>query len=300
MRGFARLRRMGKPGGEMYEKHFGLTRRPFASTAEPPACYPATAQEQAFRRLVEAIQQQEGFAVLTGDPGTGKTLLAQRILDKFSATMVTVWVANTHLETAAALYQALLYDLNQPFAGKSEQELRLAVMDHILAAYKDGRTTLLVIDEAHHLPPELLEETRLLGNLESRQGKAVQTLLIGQPALRETLDLPELAGLRQRIATRVELAGLEVHESVDYLIYLLRAAGGRPERIVTAEAFECLAEGTRGVPRLLNQATHRAFQLAQAAESPTLDAEAAVEALHEMGLAETEEPATDHEPTKAA
>jgi type II secretory pathway predicted ATPase ExeA len=140
------------------------------------------------------------------------------------------------------------------------------------------------VDEAQHLNPDLLEELRLLGNLESRQGKAVQVVLAAQLGLLDTLERPELACLRQRLTVRVRLAPLGLDEAADYLIHHLRRAGGRPERIVTDEALEVLARGAGGVPRQLNQAMHQALQLAHSAGAAQVDAEAAVEALALLGL----------------
>jgi type II secretory pathway predicted ATPase ExeA len=268
----------------MYVKHFGLTRRPFAATTDAPSYYPATAHERALRLLTEALHEQESFAVLTGEAGTGKTLVAHRLIERMGDSRQASWLANTHLPDLPAFLQALLYDLDQPYQGLSEQELRLRLTDHLLRQFQDGRPVLLVIDEAHHLTLAMLEELRLLGNLEARPGKALQVVLVGPPGLLHTLRHTALAGLWQRIGTRVHLPPLDVHEAADYLLHHLRAAGGRPERLITEEGLEALARGTGGVPRLLNQAAHRAFQLAAEAGQPCVDAEAALEALAELEL----------------
>jgi hypothetical protein len=144
----------------------------------------------------------------------------------------------------------------------------------------------LIIDEAQHLHTDLLEELRLLGNLEAATAKAVQTVLVAQPAILERLQVPELASLRQRLVTRCRLEPLGQDEAVDYLIHHLRAAGGRPRQIMSVEALELLAQETEGVPRLLSQAAHRALGLAQAADASQVDAEAALEALASLGLGE--------------
>jgi type II secretory pathway predicted ATPase ExeA len=273
----------------MYLKHFGLTRRPFGSTADTPAYYPATSHEQALRQLSLALANQEGFALLTGEPGAGKTLVAQRLLEAENAHSTCLFLTNTHFPDAADLFQALLYDLGQPYQDRSEQELRLALTEQLLEQFGQGKPALLLIDEAHHLSPRLLEELRLLGNLEARDAKVVQVVLIGLPGIVDTLKQPELAALAQRVRTRVRLLPLDVHEGVDYVLHHLRAAGGRPERVITEEALELIARGTHGVPRLLNQATDAALQLALSGEQQQVDAEAALEALGEMGLSADEE-----------
>jgi type II secretory pathway predicted ATPase ExeA len=276
----------------MYAKHFGLHRRPFAVTADAPTCYPATAHERAYRQLLHALRQEEGFLLVTAEAGLGKTHLAHRLLHQLDSECCTSWLTNTHLADVTAMLQALLYDQGLPYQGQTEQELRLRLMDHLLKTYQDGRQALLVIDEAHHLRPEHLEELRLLGNLETREGSVVQVLLIGQPSLLDILRRRELAGLAQRISTSVRLEALDVHEAIDYLVHHLRAAGGKPERMVTDEALEVLARGAGGVPRMLNKATHLALQFAHEAGQLPLDAEAAIEALNELGLPVPEEEET--------
>ena len=149
---------------------------------------------------------------------------------------------------------------------------------------------MLVVDKAQHLDADLLEELRLLANLEAPGGRALQVVLVAQPSLLETLARPELAALRQRLAVRVELGPLSLEEAADYLLHHLRSAGARPEDVFADEAVEMLARGCRGVPRLLNQAAHKALALAASADVETVDVEAALEALAALGL-EAELPA---------
>src|SRR5262249_52871575 len=153
-------------------------------------------------------------------------------------------------------------DLSLPHEGRAEQEMRLALIDHLLKRYAGGSRTVVLIDEAQHLGVELLEELRMLGNLEGQAGKAVQVVLLGQPELLDSLGRPELASLRQRVAVRATLEPLGVEEAADYLLHHLRAAGARAEQVLVDEALELLARNTHGVPRLLNQAAHQALRLA--------------------------------------
>jgi type II secretory pathway predicted ATPase ExeA len=279
----------------MYVQHFGLSQRPFATTADTANYYPSTCHELALGKLRKAVALQDGFAVLTAEPGLGKSLLAYRLLASAEGDNVTLMVNNTSFDSSAALFQTLLFDLGQPYEGKSEQELRLAVIDRLLGSFGEHKSTLLIVDEAHHLPAYLLEELRLLGNLESREGKAVQVVLIGLPGLQDTLGRPDLAALRQRVRTLATLSPFDSHEGADYVSHLVRAAGGRSDRLFTEEALQLLARGTRGVPRLLNQAADQALQLAALAEEQQVDAEAALEALGELSLAldESSKPASE-------
>jgi type II secretory pathway predicted ATPase ExeA len=242
---------------------------------------------------------QEGFALLTGETGLGKTLLAHRLVEQLDAAGTTLLLTNPHFTAPAALFQSMLFDLGSPFEFRSEHELRLHVTDRLLKDYQEHRPTLLIIDEAQHLTPLLLEELRLLGNLETRAGKVLQVLLIGLPAALETLKHADLFALQQRVRVRVTLSPLDTHESADYLAHQVRAAGGKVERLLGDETLELLARSCRGVPRLLNQAADLALQLAATAEQTSVDVEAALEALTELGLApeESEEEPVISEPT---
>jgi general secretion pathway protein A len=270
----------------MYETHFGLRQRPFPATPDPARYYPATSHEHAIARLLGGLADGEGVLALTGTPGTGKTLLCHCLLERLDGGTNIVFLTNSHAASRAGLLQAILYDLSLPYEGRGEQELRLALTDHLLRSYQAGHGTILILDEAQHLTPDLLEELRLLGNLEARSGKALQVVLVGQPSLLETLRRPELIALRQRLVVRAEVESLALQEAADYLLHHLRVAGGRPERLFADEALELLSRQTRGVPRLLNQAAHQALNLAAESGAAQVDAEAALEALTLLGLAD--------------
>jgi type II secretory pathway predicted ATPase ExeA len=269
----------------MYENHFGLRRRPFRPTPDTDSYYPATTHEVALDCLLQAIQGGEGHVLLTGSPGAGKTLLCHRLIDRLGGDRPTAFVTNTHLSDRTALLQAILYELSLPYEGRSEQKLRLALTEHLLQNFQAGRPALVVVDEAQHLSVDLLEELRLLGNLESPRSKAVQMVLVAQPAILQTLEHAALAALAQRLAVRPIIEPLGHDEAADYIIHQLRTAGARPEALISDEALTILAQGARGIPRLLNQSAHHAFLLAHAADAGQVDAEAALEALSLLGLA---------------
>lgn len=268
----------------MYESHFGLRQRPFPATPDHACYYPATSHERALARLAQGLADGEGLLMLSGGPGTGKTLLCHCLLDRLGPGASTAFLTNSHLGDRGGLLQAVLFDLALPYQGRGEQDMRLALTDHLLRTYAAGQRTILLVDEGHHLSADLLEELRLLGNVEARAGKALQVVLLGQPGLHETLRLPELASLRQRLAVRVALEPLGLQEAADYLLHHLRVAGGRPERIVADDALELLARGTGGVPRLLNQAAHQALILAAEAGAAQVDVEAVLEAFNLLEL----------------
>jgi type II secretory pathway predicted ATPase ExeA len=272
----------------MYTTHFGLRERPFRAAPAAHAWYPASGHEAACAELQQGLDDGEGLLILTGEPGTGKTLLLHRLLEQQTSGRVPVLVTHCQLASRADLLKAVLFDLGLPYEGRGEQELRLALTDALLEGLKGGRPLLLACDEAHHLSPDLLEELRLLGNVETRSGKGLQVILAGQPTLLTTLQRPDLAAFRQRVTVRATLGAWSVEEAADFLLHQLRQAGGRAEALITEEALELLARGSGGVPRLLNQAAHQAFRLAALAESRRVDAEAALEALSALGLAPAE------------
>jgi type II secretory pathway predicted ATPase ExeA len=272
----------------MDENRFGLTRRPFPPTPDTALYYPATAHESALAALTRGIAQDEGLILLTGAPGTGKTLLGYILLERLDKEAASAFLTNSHFADRSALLQAILYDLGLPHEDGSEQQLRLRLTDQLLKNCAAKKRTLIVIDEAHHLNADLLEELRLLANLEAGSGKALQIVLLAQPRILQTLKEPSLESLQQRIAVRATLAALEVEEAYDYLLHHLRLAGVKPEKILDETALETLARGTHGIPRCLNQAAHQALVLAEEGELPRVDAEAALEALSILGMAASE------------
>jgi type II secretory pathway predicted ATPase ExeA len=268
----------------MYETHFGLRQRPFRATPDTTCYYPSTPHEHALQRLLRALSDGEGPVLLTAEPGTGKTLLCQCLLERLGSEVISAFLTQGYFSGRASLLQAILYDLSLPHENRGEQDLRLALTDFLLKNYAAGQSAVLVVDEAQHLSLDLLEELRLLGNLEGRDGKALQVVLAAQPSLLGKLSRPGLASLSQRLAVRAALEPMNVQEAADYLLHQVRVAGGRPQEVFADDALELLARGCRGVPRLLNQAAHEAMTLAGSASVRPVDAEAVLEALTCLGL----------------
>jgi type II secretory pathway predicted ATPase ExeA len=264
--------------------HFGLQGRPFRASPDTAFYYPATTHEKALAGLLQALHEDEGFCLLTSPPGLGKTLLCHCLVERLGPEVTSAFLTNSHLPDRASLFQAILFDFSLPYEAKTEQELRLTLTDFLLTRYGAHQRTVLLVDEAQHLTPDLLEELRLLGNLEGSSGKALQVVLAGQSDLLELLNHPDLAAFRQRLAVRVQLEPLGLHEAADYLVHQVRRAGGHREDLLADEAVELLARATLGIPRLLNQAAHQALCLAISVGATKVDAEAVLEALAMLGL----------------
>lgn len=278
----------------MWHLRFGLRSRPFSLTAAGELL-PAALRAAQLELLEEALKAREGFGLLLGAPGLGKTFLLRRLAERLNGPFHLAWLPHARLPSLAALHQSLLFDFRQPYAEKAEQELRLAAIEQILGQAQAGRATLLVVDDAHHLEPEHLEELRLLGNLEGEDGKCLVSLLAGQAPLEAKLAGGELASLAQQIAVRVQLQPLAPEEAASFVQAQLLAAGGEPEKLLETEALELLIQLSQGVPRVLNGLCRTAFRLAADAETRCVDIEAALAAAEEFGFSldeqEAEEPA---------
>ena len=273
----------------MDERRLVLLKQAFRPIPDCDAYYPATSHEQALACVRDALADEEGIALITGGPGLGKTLLGQCFLERLGAEVSSAFLLTTHFRDPAALLQALLYDFELPHEGRTEEAMRLALTDHVLKMYEENRRAVLVVDEAQHLTPAVLEELRLLGNLEGRKGKVVQVVLLALPSILETLQLPELESLQQRLAARAELRPFDPHEATDYLLHQARRCCAQPEELITEEALQVITQSTLGIPRLLNRAMQKALSITLSAGSEALDAEVALEAIAALGLVQDEQ-----------
>jgi type II secretory pathway predicted ATPase ExeA len=272
---------------------FGLTRRPFRPTPDTTAYFPSATHEAAVAALRDAHESAEGIALLDGAAGVGKTLVAMRFLETLPPEVPRVIVPGVRYARPSDLYQAVLFDLGAPFQGLGEQELRLAVADRLLGSLAAGHPTVVVLDEAQHLGSDLLEEVRLLGNLETRSAKAAFVVMVASPVLRDRLP----QAVAQRIAARPRIEPLSAAESTQFLGHQIHTCGGDPAELVTDEALALLALRCGGVPRVLNQAANLALTLTAAAGETAVDCEATLEALGRLGLSTDVE---DAEPPKPA
>jgi type II secretory pathway predicted ATPase ExeA len=235
----------------MYEKFFKFKVKPFAMSPDPAFLYPSSQHENALTILEYAIVSQAPFCLLTGEIGSGKTTLLRHFLRKLDGSMSVGLISNTHTGFRSILPWALSCLSIAP-SDDSEIAQYEALVDHFVREYGRGRRTLLVVDEAHNLTPTILEELRLLSNVNSESDLALQVLLVGQPELRRTLALPELEQFAQRVSVDFHLGPLNLVEARAYIRHRLEVAGG-DQSIFTDESIAFVQGRTGGVPRLINQ-----------------------------------------------
>lgn len=268
--------------------YWGLRERPFRISVAPHGAFSLPAQESVRQQIIQAFQNGERVAVLSGPHGVGKSLVAQQVVADYEAAgLASAWAACVPHAGSQALFQMFLADLGQPFSIRSAIELRLQLIEQILPMIQEGKSILLVNDEAHHLAPEILEHLRPLVEIISPLGSpAVQVLLVGTEQLLQQLMQPEAAGLYAWVGCRPSLLPLDTQTAEQFLRSQWQQAGGHPERQATAEAWTMLAELGQGIPLMLNRLARSAFHLAQEMELATLDAEAVWEAGIDLGLAD--------------
>jgi general secretion pathway protein A len=257
----------------MYKAYFGLTRNPFELTPDPASFVSTKRHNEALAALYYGIRWHKGFVVVTGEVGTGKTLVLRCLLRllKDSRDIAYAYLFNSRL-TANEFLQYILSDLGLPASGKNKSELLFDLGQFLLSRGAKRLTTVLIIDEAHHLSDDLLEEVRLLSNLETTNDKLLQIVLVGQPELDEKLESLGLRQLKQRIALRAQLEPLGQEETREYIAQRLQIAGADVHRgpIFSDEAIASVYRYSQGLPRLINTICENGLIAAYASNSATV------------------------------
>jgi general secretion pathway protein A len=264
----------------MYKNFYNLLRNPFEITPDPSFLFPTSRHKEALAALYYGVRRHKGFVVLTGEVGTGKTLLIRWLLQLLKGTNVAyAYVFNSRLSSLEFL-KFIAGDFGLATAAKTKSDLLLEFGRFLINRHQQQLTTVLVIDEAHHLSADVLEEIRLLTNLETAQGKLLQILLVGQPELDDKLDMASLRQLKQRIALRARLEALSREQTTGYIESRLQMAGASfpvsslfPDDTVTA-----IYEYSRGIPRLINTICENALITAYARQLRSVP----VDVVHEV------------------
>ena len=237
---------------KMYEFFYGLRENPFNVIPDPQFFYLGENHKEALAQLLYGVREKKGFIVITGEVGTGKTTLIHYLLNKLNGNShtKTAFLFNPKL-TVHDFIQYILEDLGVKALGQTKGDYLRALHQYLLNAYQKDERVILIVDEAQGLEPELLEEIRLLSNLETSKSKLLQIVLLGQPELNKTLSQPGFRQLRQRINLRYHLLPLSEKETKEYIEKRLRVAGAR-RSIFSEKAVKEVYYKSGGIPRLIN------------------------------------------------
>jgi general secretion pathway protein A len=270
----------------MYKQFFGLRESPFNVNPDPRYLFLTKQIQEALAGLTYGIQNRKGFILLTGEVGTGKTTLLNRILEGLRGQRVaTAFIFNTTLEVSH-LFDFILADFGIPCESREKSQVLLRLNQWLLERYRAGETAVLIVDEAQNLSLPVLEEIRLLTNLETSTEKLMQIVLTGQPELEEKLKLPQLRQLRQRVSLRLRTAPLTLEETFGYIAERLRIAGANGQPIFSKEAAQSVHLYSRGIPRVINLLCEHAMINAYVDHLRPVPAQLVKEVAHDLQLDE--------------
>ena len=275
----------------MYEEFYGLSQSPFSLTPDPNFFYRGESHLRAVELLRYGIHRGEGFIVVYGDIGTGKTTVCRTVLENLPQNLYTAFLLNPFL-SETDLLRAILRDfgvISQENSSKpqpvSKDDLIMRLNAFLLSIAQLNGRALVVIDEAQNLPIPTLEQIRILSNLETHSQKLLQIVLVGQSELKEILGRPELRQLNQRISLRCELLPLSREETAEYIQHRIRTASGGPSRVMfAAPAVKVIYDYSNGTPRLINLIADRCLILGLASEKISIDRKIAKEAVRNLEL----------------
>ena len=268
----------------MYLDYFGLTQFPFNITPDPQFLYFSPRHREAMDLLLYGIANRKGFIELTGEVGCGKTTTLRAVLSRLPHDVETALVLNPCLNESQLL-RAILNDFGLQVRSDDRLELIEQLNEFLLTQAEQGRNVLIVIDEAQDLEPEVMEQVRLLSNLETDEHKLMQIVLAGQPELRDRLAQHDLRQLRQRILIRCYLAPLNSVEVSEYIAHRLRVAGCGQDVVFEPDAVDQIFEYSRGIPRLINAICDLSMLGGYAAQTKNIGPTQIAKALHQLECA---------------
>lgn len=255
----------------MYEEFYGLTEKPFSIQPDPSFLYWGRGHRLAYAMLEYGVVNQAGISVVTGEVGCGKTTLIHRLLDQLSDTHTIALLSNIQAGRGDLLSWVLM-GFGEPYAGKTHVEMFAQLQSFFIREYAKGKRVVLIIDEAQNLSPDMLEELRMLSNINAGKDQLLQLILVGQPQLKDLLSRPDMLQLAQRIGSDFHLTPLTREEVHAYIETRLSIAGAR-RNIFTPEATDLIAEHSRGVPRVINTIADTALVYAFSAQDEEVSAD---------------------------
>jgi len=247
----------------MYEKHYGFKVKPFNLTPDSDFFFASSKHEEALNRLLVSISERNGFAVITGEIGSGKTTVCRTLINKLDPMTKVALILNTHLGKKELL-TSILEDLGIEYRSTSKTHLLSALNKYLIEQTAKDINVVLLIDEAQNLTPSVLEEVRMLSNLETEKEKLIQIILMGQPELRKKLSHPRLEQFSQRIVFYYHLEPLDKYETGNYIEHRIKKAGYEktdPSKmnLFSFDAISEIYSYSRGIPRLISLACHHAL-----------------------------------------
>ena len=293
------IRATGGATAQTYEEYYGLSQPPFSLAPDPHFLYLSESHEEAIRQLLDAARRNEGVIVLTGDVGTGKTTIARALLTRLDKTSFASLVLNPFLTVDELLREILLDfgvisrdDIRSGRAvSASRHDLTSTLHDFLLSLHPIGAHGVLIIDEAQHLTPDVLEQIRVISTVETNTTRLLQVILIGQPSLLEALAQDHLRQLDSRVSVRVMLKPLARGDVDAYVSHRLTVAGNSGSVRFDTRAIDVVTSLTRGVPRLINLLCDRALMVGAQAGTATIDAAMVGEAGNVLAITAPEAPA---------
>lgn len=235
----------------MYEKFYEFTEKPFNTTPDSKFFFPSSKHTEALNSLIYAITERKGFVVITGEIGAGKTTVCRAMLNKLDLNTKVAIITNTHL-TCKELIAEILEEFEVEYTPGTKQKLLSQLNQHLIKQLSNNVNTVLIIDEAQNLTPKVLEEVRMLSNLETEKEKLIQIILLGQPQLKVKLENIRLEQFKQRIALYYHIPALTKDESQEYIFHRLKLVSLNGRDIFTPRAMDLIYQGSSGIPRIIN------------------------------------------------
>jgi general secretion pathway protein A len=268
----------------MYNAFFGFSESPFSLSPDPAFFYRSEQHEEALANLVYGVQARKGFIVLSGEVGTGKTTMLECLRDYLESQYIEFAFLFNSRVNVEQFFEMIAYDLDLPCQRTSKTDVLFALNQLLVEQAQEGRTVVLIVDEAHNLEWEVLEEIRLLGNLENRNGKLLQIILSGQPELDRKLDAPNLRQLKQRIVLRCNLQPFTLRDAVEYMESRLERVGMPEQEVFSEELMAEIHLRSQGIPRVINALCDNLLLTAFAMETKVCTLEMLDEVCKDMRL----------------
>ncbi len=254
----------------MYYKFYNFKEPPFTLTPNSRFFYSSTRHSEALSTLVYAIEERKGFVVISGEIGSGKTTVCRTLLNQLNGRTRTALITNTHM-SGKDLLLTILEEFGVEYTPGSKARLLSQLNFFLIDQLRNDNNVVLIIDEAQNLTPSVLEEVRMLSNLETESEKMIQIIFLGQPELKKKLSMPRLEQLRQRIAVFFHLTPLDEKETKEYILHRLKIASESARQYFTEDALKMIYAYSKGVPRLVNQICDSALLSGFIYEAPVID-----------------------------